>query len=63
VYAFTRRHAGTELLVLGNFSRATVTADVPAEWAGAELLLSNYADAPGDLSLRPWEARIHTRAV
>jgi oligo-1,6-glucosidase len=63
VYAFTRRHAGTELLVLGNFSGGTVTADVPAEWAGAELLLSNYADAPGDLSLRPWEARVHARAV
>jgi oligo-1,6-glucosidase len=63
VYAFTRRHAGTELLVLGNFSGAAVTADVPAEWAGAELLLSNYAGAPGDLSLRPWEARVHARAV
>jgi oligo-1,6-glucosidase len=63
VYAFTRRHEGTQLLVLGNFSGETVTADVPGERAGAELLLSNYADAPAGLSLRPWEARVHARAV
>ena len=37
VYAFTRRLADVELLVLGNFSSAPVTADVPsaAEWAAA----------------------------
>ena len=37
VYAFTRRLANVELLVLGNFSGEPVTADVPsaAEWAAA----------------------------
>jgi oligo-1,6-glucosidase len=62
VYAYTRRHEGTELLVLANFSSETVTAPVPDEWAGAELLLSNYEDALGELTLRPWEARVHRRA-
>jgi oligo-1,6-glucosidase len=56
VYAFTRRLGDTELLVLGNFSGATVRA--PA--AGGELLLSNYDDDPGEV-LRPWEARVHRR--
>ena len=65
VYAFTRRLADVELLVLGNFSSAPVTADVPAadEWAAAELVLANYPPV-GDavtLELRPWEARVYRR--
>ena len=65
VYAFTRRLADVELLVLGNFSSEPVTADVPsaAEWAAAELLLANYppcGDVPA-LVLRPWEARVYRR--
>ena len=65
VYAFTRRLADVELLVLGNFSSEPVTADVPAadEWAAAELVLANYP-AVGDavtLELRPWEARVYRR--
>ncbi|MGH3991025.1 MAG: alpha-glucosidase C-terminal domain-containing protein, partial [Pseudonocardiaceae bacterium] len=61
VYAFTRRLGGTTLLVLGNFSGSTVTADVPdaATWACSELLVANYPVAPGaDLTLRPWETRV-----
>jgi oligo-1,6-glucosidase len=44
VYAFTRRYAGTELLVLGNFSGEDVVAEVPdaGRWAAAELLVRNY---------------------
>jgi oligo-1,6-glucosidase len=65
VYAFTRRLAEVELLVLGNFSGEPVTANVPsaAEWAAARLLLANYPaydDAPA-LALRPWEARVYRR--
>ena len=65
VYAFTRRLADVELLVLGNFSSEPVTADVPAadEWAAAELVLANYPPV-GDvatLELRPWEARVYRR--
>jgi oligo-1,6-glucosidase len=72
VYAFTRRHADVELLVLGSFSGAEVAVDVPeaGQWAGAELLVGNYPGqgAPGDdglrgLVLRPWEARVYRRVV
>jgi oligo-1,6-glucosidase len=65
VYAFTRRLADVELLVLGNFSSEPATADVPAadEWAAAELVLANYppADDAVTLELRPWEARVYRR--
>ncbi|WP_461011302.1 glycoside hydrolase family 13 protein [Streptomyces capparidis] len=68
VYAFLRRHEDVELLVLGNFGGEDAPVDLPdaAEWARAELLLSNVppepADGPGDaLVLRPWEARVHRR--
>jgi oligo-1,6-glucosidase len=65
IYAFTRRLDDVELLVLGNFSAETVTADVPSapQWAQAQLLLGNYApqdDAPA-LVLRPWESRVYRR--
>jgi oligo-1,6-glucosidase len=66
VYAFTRRHGDTELLVLGNFSGELVTVEVPdaAGWLDAELLLANVP-APDalqtQLTLQPWEARVHRR--
>jgi oligo-1,6-glucosidase len=66
VYAFIRRHGDTELLVLGNFSGASVTVEVPdaAGWVGAELVLTNVpaADAlQAQLILGPWESRVHRR--
>ena len=66
VYAFTRRHGDTELLVLGNFSGGSVTVDIPdaAGWLGAELILTNIpaADAPqAQLTLGPWESRTYRR--
>jgi oligo-1,6-glucosidase len=61
VYAFTRRHGATELLVLGNFSGKDVRAEVDG-WEGAELVLGNYPDGEADVAeLRPWEARVHRR--
>jgi oligo-1,6-glucosidase len=66
VYAFTRRHGDTELLVLGNFSGESVTVEIPdaAGWRDAELLLANVP-APDalqtELTLQPWEARVHRR--
>lgn len=66
VYAFTRRHGDTELLVLGNFTGEEVTVDV-AGWDDAGLLLGNYPDAAdrhpaGPVGpLRPWEARVYRR--
>jgi oligo-1,6-glucosidase len=68
IYAFVRRLHDVELLVVGNFSSDTVTAELPEseEWSGSELVLSNYDDvtaAPsGRIALRPWEARVHRRA-
>jgi oligo-1,6-glucosidase len=67
VYAFTRRHGGTELLVLGNFSGHTVQADVPdaAAWARSELVITNFPAPevlPAPLTLAPWEPRVYRRA-
>jgi oligo-1,6-glucosidase len=62
VYAFTRRHGATELLVLGNFSGKDLSAEVDG-WDGAELVLGNYPDGAADVAeLRPWEARVYRRA-
>src|SRR5215218_3714205 len=59
VYAFTRRLAATELLVLANFSAEP--APVALAEADGELVLGNYADAGEPLTLRPWEARVLRR--
>jgi oligo-1,6-glucosidase len=61
VYAFTRRLAGVELLVLGNFSGETTAVELPE--AGGDLVLGNYPDAGEELVLRPWEARVLRRAA
>ena len=57
VYAFTRRLDDVELLVLGNFSPETVTADVDAAWEDAEVLVGGGAG----LALGPWEGRVLRR--
>jgi oligo-1,6-glucosidase len=62
VYAFTRRHEGTELLVLGNFSGDEVAVELDDGWLDAELVLSNVTDA-GGATLQPWEARVLRRAI
>ena len=61
VYAFTRRHGTTELLVVANLSSDDqVEAAVPADWSDAELVLSNVAEARSadGFVLGPWEARV-----
>ncbi|MBM2622906.1 alpha-glucosidase [Actinoplanes sp. LDG1-06] len=63
LYAFTRRLGGTELLVIGNFSGETVKADLDDDWSGAELLLTNLATAPSDLTLAPWQAVVYKRVT
>ncbi|MEA5456697.1 alpha-glucosidase [Sinomonas sp. JGH33] len=62
VYAFTRSHEGTELLVLGNFTGREVQADVDPAWADAERIIANYPDARG-LQLRPWEFTALVRSI
>jgi oligo-1,6-glucosidase len=68
VYAFTRRLDGTQLLVLANFSGATVTPGLPGEWAAGELLLSNYRraarqDGTSWATLPAWGACVLRRPV
>jgi oligo-1,6-glucosidase len=59
VYAFTREHEGTELLVVANFSGDRVGYDIPG-WDGAELLLGNCAVVGAEL--QPWEERVYKRS-
>jgi oligo-1,6-glucosidase len=65
VYAFTRRHGTTELLLLVNFSGEPVTIEVPDadRWQAAELVLANYpadtAENLRELTLRPFEACVY----
>ncbi|GAB2618679.1 glucohydrolase [Paractinoplanes abujensis] len=63
LYAFTRRLGDTELLVIGNFSGSAVKAELDDDWSGAELLLTNLATAPQDLTLEPWQAVIYRRVT
>ncbi|GAA3339265.1 alpha-glucosidase [Amorphoplanes nipponensis] len=62
LYAFTRTHEATTLLVIGNFSGETVRAEIDdaAAWESAELLLTNAA-APRGLVLEPWQAVVYRR--
>jgi oligo-1,6-glucosidase len=60
VYAFVRRLAGTELLVLGNFTGHPQALALDA-WADAELVLGNYPAAGLDVPLRAWESRVYRR--
>lgn len=71
LYAFTRRHGEDELLVLANFSDASLEVtgdDVPdlADWVAATLLLGNAGSDGGTTAgdpLAPWEARVHQRRL
>jgi oligo-1,6-glucosidase len=68
VYAFTRRRGDTQLLVLANWSASRVMVNLPdsASWLDSELVLSNLpAPDPlrGQLTLQPWEARVHRRST
>ncbi|WP_031510803.1 alpha-glucosidase [Streptomyces megasporus] len=70
IWAFLRRHEDasggvTELLVLANLGSEPASVPVPADWAGAEALLTDHPGAaplssPATL-LAPWESRVHRR--
>jgi oligo-1,6-glucosidase len=62
VYAYTRRHDGTELLVVVNVSSEPASPEIPG-WDGAELVLTNAEPEPQGLGLGPWEARVLRRAT
>ncbi|GJF31107.1 glucohydrolase [Kitasatospora sp. NE20-6] len=66
VYAFTRSHRGTTLLVLGNFTGGSVRLDLPPQWWQAGRILGNVPGTdpaePGSATvLAPWEARVLRR--
>jgi oligo-1,6-glucosidase len=66
LYAYTRSHEGTQLLVVANFSSEELPLDeaLPevSAWDKADLLLGNL-DTPESVTapLRAWEARILSR--
>jgi oligo-1,6-glucosidase len=66
LYAFTRTHEGTELLVVANFDGDELALDdaVPdlSSWDGAQLLLGNLPlEGSTTAPLRAWEARVLRR--
>ena len=64
IYAFTRAHESTRLLVLANFSSepagfSNLSGMGLEEWKDAELVLRNYPTADDVLApLRAWEVRV-----
>ncbi|WP_308259358.1 DUF3459 domain-containing protein [Pseudonocardia sp. H11422] len=63
VYAFTRLHRDTELVVLGNFTADTVGVPDAAPWAATELVIGNHPPPRDHGELRPWEARVYRRTL
>jgi oligo-1,6-glucosidase len=63
LFAFTRRHDATELLVVANFSgRPTEVPERLADrWAGAETVLTNMTGPRTGPSFEPWETRVYRR--
>ncbi|HEX6248608.1 MAG TPA: alpha-glucosidase [Nocardioidaceae bacterium] len=62
LFAYTRRHGRTELVVVANFSGdpAEVPSSLADRWTPAELVLTNLRGAGGP-TLEPWEARVYRR--
>jgi oligo-1,6-glucosidase len=71
LWAFTRRNASVELLVVANLSAERVDAEELVEagvdltaWTAAETLLPTHPDDRGSRAgLSPWESRIHRRST
>lgn len=64
IYAYTRTLGEEKLLVACNFSEKSVEMEIPAEFAGAKVMISNY-DAPtvGEkMTLKPYEAFVLEKA-
>lgn len=58
IYMYTRTWNDEKLLVVCNFSGDTVNVELPEEFAGAEILISNYKDVSVqiEMTVRPYEA-------
>jgi oligo-1,6-glucosidase len=61
LFAFTRRHESTELVVVGNFSGrpAELPGVLADRCAAAELVIGDSREA----DLRPWESRVYRHAA
>lgn len=62
LFAYTRRDAETEVLVLCNFHGRTLPDPLTGREAGMELLIGNYPDVQSG-TLRPYEARIYRKSI
>lgn len=58
IYMYTRTWKDEKLLVVCNFSGDIVKVELPEEFAGAEILISNYKEVnvKGEMTVRPYEA-------
>ena len=58
IYMYTRTWKDEKLLVICNFSGDTVHVELPEEFVGAEILISNYKDVTVhiEMTVRPYEA-------
>ncbi len=58
LYVYTRTLDEQKLLVICNFTKEQVSYDIPAEFADAKILISNYErnEAKGTVELKPYEA-------
>ena len=58
IYMYTRTWKDEKLLVICNFSGDTVHVELPEEFVGAEILISNYKDVSVhiEMTVRPYEA-------
>ena len=57
VFAYTRAHEGSTLLVACNFSSEDAQLDESAKTRG-EMLITNYKEMGDKAVLRPWEVRV-----
>lgn len=65
IYMYTRTWNDEKLLVVCNFSGDTVNVELPEEFAGAEILISNYKDVSVqvEMTVRPYEAFVMRKYV
>ena len=61
LFAYTRDDGKTKLTVVANFTENTISFPKAKLKAAGELEICNYADAPVNGQLRPYEARIYIK--
>src|SRR5699024_8291416 len=62
IYAYLRSYQGEKLLVITNFSEASVPFTMPADFQMKERLIGNYpieTEEATTFTLKPYEARVY----